>query len=186
MKCLKNTRVWAVIMAMMMILSIFSGCSGSAGSKSRWEATMTPVTRYSFDYLDTFIEIKVYAKVETRILDECFAIIARYDNLLSRTKKGTAIYELNETGSVEMEADVLELLQKGVYYSELSQGAFDITAEPITSQWDFKAEIPVLPDADVLEEAVKHVNYKNLVIEGNKVSLTDPASGVDLGAIAKG
>lgn len=33
---------------------------------------------------------------------------------------------------------------------------------------------------------MKHVDYKNLVIEGNQVSLADPESGVDLGAIAKG
>ena len=204
MRYLRSKRVLVMVMSMLLTMSVFVGCSGPAGTmddhqgsagteqetlhhgNGRWEATMTPISRYSFDYLDTFIEIKVYAKVETRILDECFAIIERYDNLLSRTKEGTAIYQLNETGTVEMEEDVLELLQRGLYYSQLSGGVFDITAEPITSQWDFKAEVPALPDAYVLAEAVKHVNYENLVIEDNKVSLTDPASGVDLGAIAKG
>ncbi len=195
MRYLRGKRVLAMVMTLLLALSMLVGCGDAAttngdyqstSDNGRWEPTMTPVIRYSFDYLDTFIEIKVYAKVETRILDECFAIIERYDNLLSRTKQGTSIYQLNDTGSVEMEEDVLELLKKGLYYSELSGGVFDITAEPITSQWDFKAEVPALPDADALAEAVKHVDYKNLVIEGNKVSLTDPASGVDLGAIAKG
>jgi len=204
MRYVRCKRVLAMFMVLLVVLVVLAGCSSPVGSNGehqgssekeqetlhtgngRWEPTMTPVTRYSFDYLDTFIEIKVYAKVETRILDECFAIIERYDNLLSRTKPGTNIYQLNETGTVEMSEDVLELLQKGLYYSQLSNGIFDITAEPITSQWDFKAEVPALPDADTLAEAVKHVNYENLVIEGNKVSLTDPESGVDLGAIAKG
>lgn len=188
-------KIFALMLVSLLACSALIGCgqqnnettqAETLQSNGKWEATMTPVSRYSMDYLDTFIEIKVYAKVETQIMDECFAIIERYDNLLSRTKEGTAIYQLNETGSVEMEADVLELLQKGLYYSKLSGGAFDITAEPITSQWDFKAEVPVLPDAGVLSEAVKHVDYTNLVIEGNQVSLKDPASGVDLGAIAKG
>ncbi|MBP3700315.1 MAG: FAD:protein FMN transferase [Lachnospiraceae bacterium] len=188
-------KVSVLLLAGLLALFTMTGCgtqnsettqAETMQSNGKWEPTMTPVSRYSMDYLDTFIEIKVYAKVETRVMDECFAIIQRYDSLLSRTKEGTAIYQLNETGSVEMEEDVLELLQKGLYYSQLSDGVFDITAEPITSQWDFKAEVPVLPDADVLAEAVKHVDYTNLVIEGNTVSLTDPASGVDLGAIAKG
>ena len=204
MRYLGHKKILAMMMVWLLALSILAGCSEPVGpngnqqgdtgheqeslqgGNGKWEATMTPVSRYSFDYLDTFIEIKIYAKVETRIMDECFAIIERYDNLLSRTKSGTNIYQLNETGSVEMEEDVLELLERGLYYSHLSNGVFDITAEPITSQWDFKAETPSLPDADVLAEAVKHVDYRNLVIEGNKVTLTDPASGVDLGAIAKG
>lgn len=195
MRYVKGKRMLAMIVVLLIALSVMVGCSNPAGNtgdeqgssdNNRWEATMTPVNRYSFDYLDTFIEIKIYAKVETRIMDECFAIIERYDNLLSRTKKGTAIYQLNETGSVEMEEDILELLQKGLHYSKLSGGAFDITSEPITSLWDFKAEVPALPDEGALAEAVNHVNYENLVIEGNRVSLNDPASGVDLGAIAKG
>ncbi len=190
-----SKKVSVAVLVLLMVLSIFTACGSSDGEttavdqesvEGKWEATMTPVTRYSMDYLDTFIEIKVYAKVETRVLDECFAIIQKYDSLLSRTKEGTAIYQLNETGTVEMEDDVLELLQKGLHYSQLSGGAFDITAEPITSLWDFKAEVPVLPDAAILAEAVKHVDYANLVIEGNRVSLRDTASGVDLGAIAKG
>ena len=152
----------------------------------RWEPVSSPVTRYSMDYLDTFIEIKIYEKVETSIMDECFAIIERYDNLLSRTKIGTAIYELNKNGQVTMEADVLELLQKGLYYSQLSGGAFDITAEPITSLWDFKSTNPSVPASDVLAEAVTHVDYTNLEIQGDQVMLKDPESGVDLGAIAKG
>ena len=202
MRMFAKRRVLAVVAVLLLSFGLLAGCGASVsnggnttGSKEegqgvtssgKWEATMTPVSRYAFDYLDTFIEIKVYAKIETRIMDECFAIIERYDNMLSRTKKGTAIYQLNETGSVEMEEDVLALLQRGLYYSQLSGGVFDITAEPITSLWDFKAETPVLPNRNALEAALKHVNYENLVIEGNRVSLTDPESGVDLGAIAKG
>ena len=38
----------------------------------------------------------------------------------------------------------------------------------------------------MLAEAVTHVDYTNLVIQGDQVILKDPESGVDLGAIAKG
>lgn len=157
------------------------------GSDSvRGTASAGPVSRYSLDYLDTFIEIKIYDAVDEAVLDHCFEIIEEYEDRLSRTLPGTEIYRLNEEGTVTVEDDVKELLEKGLYYSELSGGVFDITVEPITSQWDFKAEEPSVPDAEVLAQAVKHVDYHNLVLDGNQVSLTDPESGVDLGAIAKG
>lgn len=146
----------------------------------------TPIAQYSLDYLDTIIELKIYDSTDRELLNQCFEIIAEYEDKLSRTLEGTAVYRLNETGSVEMEDDVLELLQKGLYYSELSGGAFDITVEPLTSLWDFKAEAPALPAADALAEAVTHVDYTKLSIDGSRVTLADTQSGVDLGAIAKG
>lgn len=179
----RRKRMTAVLLCLLMAVSVLAGC-GSEGKQTA--AAKAPKERYAFEYLDTVINIKVYDDVDDSVMDGCIDIIKRYDELLSRTKQGAEIYELNENGTVEMQDDVLRLLQKGLYYSELSGGVFDITAEPITSQWDFKAAEPALPDADVLAEAVKHVDYKNLVIEGNQVSLADPESGVDLGAIAKG
>ena len=40
-------------------------------------------------------------------------------------------------------------------------------------------------DADIQSD-LAHVNYKNIVIDGNQVMLTDPDSELDLGGIAKG
>lgn len=82
--------------------------------------------------------------------------------------------------------ETLELIEKGLYYSELSGGAFDITIAPVSSLWDFKAENPAVPDSAVLEEAVSHVDYHQVQIDGNQVWLTDPDAGIDLGGIAKG
>lgn len=175
----------------LLLLGTAGGCKGGAEEKETGtngsEGTgNAPISRYSLDYLDTFIEIKVYGEVEEDVLDHCFVIIAEYEEKLSRTREGTQIYRLNENKTETLDKDVLELIEKGLYYSELSGGAFDITAEPITSLWDFKAESPALPDEKVLAEAATHVDYSKLSLYGNQATLEDPESGVDLGAIAKG
>jgi thiamine biosynthesis lipoprotein len=74
----------------------------------------------------------------------------------------------------------------GVSYS--SDGGFDITVGGVTEQWDFHAPEgeAKIPDEDTLAEAVKHINYRNIAIEGNRVRLTDPETKLDLGGIAKG
>ncbi len=196
----KRNRGWkgsaCLALCLVLVMGTLGGCTQKAPDASTegiGESTSAvqdsgnaPITEYSLDYLDTIISISIYDSTDRTLLNHCFEIIAEYEDKLSRTLEGTEIYRLNENGTVEMEEEVLALLQKGLYYSELSGGAFDITVEPITSLWDFKAETPALPDADALTKAVEHVDYTKLSIDGNQVTLADPESGVDLGAIAKG
>lgn len=86
---------------------------------------------------------------------------------------------------MEVSDDMVTLIQKGIYYSEFSRGAFDITIGSVSSLWDFK-EAKVVPSSDAIQEALTHINYKNIHIQNNTVQLTDPYTQIDLGAIAKG
>ena len=52
--------------------------------------------------------------------------------------------------------------------------------------WDFSGENPKVPDAEQLKKAVNTVDYRQIQIEGNQVSLKNPKAQVDLGGIAKG
>src|SRR5699024_8905020 len=80
-----------------------------------------------------------------------------------------------------------ELLRLGIRYGELSGGRFDITIASASDLWDFKDnESGTLPDAQTLEEAVSHIDYRCIQIDGNTVTLTDPQAKIDLGGIAKG
>lgn len=190
-----RVRLACAALCLCMATVSLSGCNGTQSPQGTTAAqggtdgqttAGAPIRQVAYEYLDTVITITIYDSSDRTLLDHCFEIIAEYEDKLSRTLAGTQIYELNEKGTAEMDDDVLQLLQKGLYYSELSKGVFDITVEPISSLWDFKAAEPSLPDAAVLEEAVRHVDYTKLSIDGNQVTLTDPESGVDLGAIAKG
>ena len=81
--------------------------------------------------LNTIITITLYDSDNKDILDNCFKICEDYENLLSRTKENSEIYRLNEAGSLSVSDDTLEVIKKGLYYSEISNGAFDITIEPV-------------------------------------------------------
>ena len=63
----------------------------------------------------------------------------------------------------------------------------DITIAPVKDLWDFSGSPDVkMPASSDIASALEHVDYTFVEIEGNKVRLTDPASGIDLGFIAKG
>ena len=106
----------------------------------------------------------------------------------SRTNEESEVSMINSAqgNPVEVSPETATLIKKGLYYGKLSDGAFDITIGSVSRLWDFKAEEPALPDQAALAEALQHVDYKKVVVEGNTVKLQDPAAALDLGAVAKG
>lgn len=98
------------------------------------------------------------------------------------------VFQLNNDGSIEFTvSDILyEILEKGLYYSEKSDGVFDITIEPESSLWDFTSDNRKVPEDTKIKEAVKLTGYKNAMLKDKKLVLKIPGMGIELGAIAKG
>lgn len=156
-----------------------SGCSSLPGKED---------LAYNDTLFDTVIRIQILDPVEQDVLDGCKELCQYYDVLFSKTNEDSDIYKINNAGgaAVEVSEDTLQLIKKGLYYCELSNGIFDITIGAASNLWDFKAEAPEAPAEEATLEAVRHIDYRNVVIDGNKVCLLDPAAALDLGAISKG
>ena len=150
-------------------------------------AKKEPVTGTGF-FFDTVITITIYDSVDENLLDSCMELCSQYESLFSRTIEGSDIYRINHAQKkpVRVSRDTMSLLQKGIFYSELSEGLFDITIAPVSSLWHFTEDTPALPDKAELKEAVSHVNYQSVLISGDTVTLSDEDAQIDLGGIAKG
>ena len=137
---IKNAfKLIAAVSAVFLIITQ-SGC----GSK-----TAEPVSKQSF-YFDTVCSITVYDMEEMNeegaqaAIDEAFKLCSHYESLLSRTKEGSDIYKINhaEGKPVDCDPETVEVIRKGLDYSKMSDGAFDITIGRVTDLWDFHAENP--------------------------------------------
>ena len=140
-------------------------------------------------FFDTVVSISLYDTADEAVMDDCFELMDHYENLLSRTVEGSDIWKINHSGgkTVEVDPETAALIRDGLHYSEISDGAYDITIAPVVDLWDFHSEDnPKVPAAEDIAQAVTHVDYTKLKVDGNKVTLGDPKSGVDLGSIAKG
>ena len=149
-----------------------------------------PISRTGF-YFDTVIDIKIYDNSNENLLDECMKICSHYDNLLSATKENSDIWNINHAAgkTVKVDPETFSLLQKALFYADLTNGRFDPTIGGVSSLWNFSGNTPgPVPDEKEITEALKHVSYKDIVLDSSAdtVRLSDPCTQLDLGAIAKG
>lgn len=86
-----------------------------------------------------------------------------------------------------MSPDTYYVIKKGLYYSELSDGKFDITVGPLVELWGIGTEHARVPGNDEIQEILQFVDYTQVEIkdEDNSVFLKIPGMAIDLGGIAK-
>ena len=165
---------------LILFLLLLSGCS----------TVSEPVTKTGF-YFDTVIQVTIYDAGKKSCLDDCMEIAGKYENMLSPTIEGSDIWNINHSNGkpVAVSPETAELLKTALFYCELSGGRIDLTMETVSNLWDFHADNEAtnqVPDKAALERALRHVDYHNLIIENDTVTLLDPDSAISLGFIAKG
>ena len=138
-------------------------------------------------YFDTVIQLQVW-DADEEILEHCKNLCRKYENLFSAEVESSDIGRINQAEGkpVSVSSETAELIQLGIHYGELSDGKFDITVLSASELWDFHDGKKVIPDQKVLEEAVSHIDYKNIQVDGTTVTMKDPKCRIDLGGIAKG
>lgn len=184
-------RLGCLIIIISLNVSFLSGCS-SPNNKT--------VSKSGF-YFDTIINITLYDTNESSYIDNCFEIAAKYESLLSNTIADSDVNKINENAgkmSVEVSDETIDVINAGIKYGEISDGLFDITVGNLTDLWNFseiaenakdennEVDVSYLPSDNQIASTLSHINYKNIIIDGNTVMLTDSDSKLDLGGIAKG
>lgn len=153
-----------MLLASCMILPLFSACSFDRN---------TPYSKTGF-YFDTIITVTVYGKKNVGVLDECMEIAKRYEKLFSAQKEGTDIYKINHSNGepVEVDPETADLIEKGLYYGEISNHAFSISCGALTSLWDFEeGNSEVIPSEDDIKTALLTIDDSKVEVEGNTVTL---------------
>lgn len=153
-----------------------------------------PITKTTFA-IDTIIRITIYDSKDESILNGAIDLIEDYERIYSKTLVDSELFKLNNRTltsigvspyTCQISDELREVLEFGLEYSSLSDGAFDITIEPLSSLWDFKAKEPKVPDSNLISEAVKKIGYKNVKLDENIIVLENEDTRIELGAIAKG
>jgi len=168
-----------LILLLIFSISLF-GCSSQAA----------PYSPESF-YMGTVINQKVYGKNAKKAGDLVIDRMKEIEASMTINTPGGEINPLNDAAGlnpVPVSPSVMFLLNKSKEYGELSQGAFDVTIGPLVKEWGIFTDNPKIPSSDKINELLKLVDYKTLLIDTMNNTAMLPMKGqiVDLGGIAKG
>lgn len=152
-------------------------------------------------YFNTIINITLYNTNNSKLIDDCFDIAHKYENMFSNTIPESDISKINDNAgikSVKVNPETIELLNSAIKYCELSNGKFDITIGKLSELWNISkisqsikndeniTDDSVIPKESDILALVNHINFHNIIIDSNSVYLSDSDAKIDLGGIAKG
>ena len=178
----KISRLMAVLVFTATLIITQTGCGGAE-----------KIEKSSY-YMDTICSITIYDMEDmseenaNAAIDSAFGLCADLEALISATVETSDVYRVNQAGGKAVDCDdaTIELLQMGKDYGDLSGGKFDITLGQVTDLWDFHGENPAVPSPSDVEKALAAVDYQQIQISGNKVSMAKPEGKINLGGIGKG
>ena len=177
---------WLIITILSLVGVIFLTACNTNTSK---EST-TPLSRTEF-LLGTVTTISLYDHQSEEILDLAMEKLKELEDTLSINKSGTLIDEINDAAGIHpvvVDEDTYNVIEKGLSYSKLTNGAFDITVGPIVKLWNIGFPEARIPSSSEIEDALPLVGFDKVTLNPDDLSvyLTEPGMRLDLGGIGKG
>jgi thiamine biosynthesis lipoprotein ApbE len=144
--------------------------------------------------MDTFCEISCYDDNRNRsiaAINDAFKEIGRIEHVFSKFDENSEVSKINRLAGIEktgISKEVFKLTQEAIYYSYISEGAFDITVAPLMEIWGFVRKHNSIPDEDDIKKTLKSVGYKNIELDFKESSIRflNRNTKIDFGGIAKG
>ncbi|WP_411898002.1 FAD:protein FMN transferase [Elizabethkingia occulta] len=124
-------------------------------------------------------------------IDKAVAEITRIENLISEWRPETQISQVNQNAGIKpikVDKEVFDLTKKGIYFSKLTDGAFDISIVAMNKIWKFDDSMDELPSEQAIKESVRHVGYQNIILDSTNstIFLRNPGMKIGFGSIGKG
>ena len=142
------------------------------------------------ELMGTYVTITIYGE-EEQIVEQATEVaykeIERIEKLVSNYINTSEVYILNENQKISnVSNELIYLLTKSLKYGDLSQGAFDITVQPILDLYkDSFENLKRPPTEEEVQETLNQVGYEYIFIKNKNMKFTKPTK-ITLGGIAKG
>jgi thiamine biosynthesis lipoprotein len=120
-------------------------------------------------------------------LADALAEVQAVDALMSLFRDDSQLAELNRAGELARpDGRLLEVLRYSQELSDRTQGAFDVTVQPLWKAFTKAKELGGLPEPAALVEARALVDWRDLVSSEEAVRLRRPGMAVTLNGVAQG
>ena len=127
------------------------------------------------------------AQLGEHALDRAVAKIRHIEAQMSLFNPDSALSQLNRHGVLSNpDADLVAILKMAQHISQKSQGAFDVTVQPLWHVFSEAKENNTLPTPAAIQEARQKIGWQYLDVSEKTIRLNKPHMGVTLNGIAQG
>jgi thiamine biosynthesis lipoprotein len=140
--------------------------------------------------MGTLVEISVIEKddkLAITAIQHAFREIRRLEKLMSIHVPNSEVSKINQAAGkdrVSVSKELMAVIQRSLFWSEKTAGAFDITIGPAQELWGFDA--PSLPSKNSIADAIKKINFRKVQLEEQNIFLPEKGMRLNLGTFAKG
>jgi thiamine biosynthesis lipoprotein len=146
--------------------------------------------RYSMGTMFDVIAYHESRPVAERAVDEALDEIERLDRVMSHFKADSDLSRLNREArnrSVQVDADLYDVIRQSIEVSRLSAGTFDVTVAPLVRMWKKAHDDGRAPLPEEITTARRCVGYDKVDLEGSdRIRFRCDCLEIELGGIGKG
>ena len=122
-------------------------------------------------------------------IDAVMAELRRIDDLMSHYKPESELSAINQHANerpVQVDKELFDLIKVSTHYSQITEGAFDITYASVGYLYDYRRRIH--PTEEQIKQALPSVNWRNMLLDEQHHTVRFEHAGmrIDLGGIGKG
>jgi thiamine biosynthesis lipoprotein len=144
--------------------------------------------------MGTLVEIKAVTNnpiVAEKALESAFKVIREVEDRMSAKKSGSLIDRIGREAvgrPMKIPDELFSVIEVCQGYSNLTNGVFDISIEPVMRLWQFDKAMEDIPKAEDVSNALKFVGFKGIHLDREKgtIELDREGMSLDLGGAAKG
>jgi len=127
-------------------------------------------------------------KEAQKILNKSIKQISKLENLFSLYKSDSQLSILNREGFYDNpDKEMIKLFNLSMQYSALTEGAFDITVQPLWQLYNKSFSKDKMPPKEKdINKILDLINWKSIEISENKINYSNKGMSVTLNGIAQG
>ncbi len=124
-------------------------------------------------------------------IDLAITEIKRIEALISSWDPNSQTSLINKNAgikAVKVDTELIELIERSIVISKLTDGAFDISYASMDNIWRFDGSTTTLPSKENIKHSIEKVGFENIILDKEKSTVFLKLKGMKIGfgAIGKG
>lgn len=175
--------------SVLLISGLLTGVSHAQAASSPAQSVLISEERV---LMGTQVIVKVVGGDRAQLqiaINAAFDEVSRLERLMSNFMPDSELSRINQQAGVApvtVSRELFNVIKRSLFFSELSDGAFDISFASVGKLWDFKKGM--LPTPDAITAQLPYVNYRNIRLDEERSTVFLPSRQMEigLGGIGKG